>query len=88
MRVRLIKKLAGMLDGVDLSASQLGDVLNLTRSEAALLVAEGWAVGESGVGAVEHGKVNSSLASPTKVTLPVRAVDRARAAKRVKSRPR
>ena len=88
MRVQLIKKLAEMLDGIDVSAHQQGDILNLTRSECALLVAEGWAVRESGVGAVERGKLNSSLALPTKVTLAVRAADRARAARRVKSRAR
>ena len=88
MRVQLIKKLAEMLDGIDLSAHQRGDILDLTRSEAALLVAEGWAVRESGVGAVERGQLNSSLALPTKVTLAVRAADRARAAGRAKPRPR
>ncbi len=46
MRVRLIKKLAERIDGVDLSAHESGDVLDLHRSEARLLLAEGWAVSE------------------------------------------
>ena len=46
MRLRLIKKLAQKIDGVDLSAHDLGDILNLSRSEARLLIAEGWAVRE------------------------------------------
>ena len=44
VRVRLIRKLAEELDGVDLSGRRVGDVLKLTPREAALLVAEGWAV--------------------------------------------
>jgi hypothetical protein len=43
MRLRLIRKLADALDGVDLSAYQEGDILDLPRAEAALLLAEGWA---------------------------------------------
>lgn len=44
MRVRLIKKLADRIDDIDLRAHNLGDTLDLTRSEARLLIAEGWAV--------------------------------------------
>ena len=88
MRVHLIRKLADMIDGIDLSAYQPGDMLDLTREEAALLVAEGWAVREGGVGAVERRRQFTSLASHTKVTGLVRAADRPRAAKRVKSRSR
>jgi hypothetical protein len=46
LRIRLIKKLAEWIDGVDLRAHAPGDVLNLSRSEAQLLLAEGWAVKE------------------------------------------
>ena len=38
MRVRLIKKLAEVIDGIDLTAVKAGDVLNLERSEAQLLI--------------------------------------------------
>jgi hypothetical protein len=46
MGVRLIKKFAERLDGIDLSAYKPGDTLDLEPSEAALLLAEGWAVRE------------------------------------------
>lgn len=54
MRVRLIKKLAEVIDGIDLTAVKAGDVLNLERSEAQLLIVEGWAVLEDRVGRREH----------------------------------
>jgi hypothetical protein len=44
MRVRLTRKLAERVDGVDLSSYREGDVLALPSHEAELLVAEGWAV--------------------------------------------
>ena len=43
MRVRLIRKLAARLDGIDVSRYYEGDVLELPRREAKLLIAEGWA---------------------------------------------
>jgi hypothetical protein len=43
VRVRLTKKLAERIDGVDLAGRHVGDVMNLTESEAQLLVAEEWA---------------------------------------------
>jgi hypothetical protein len=43
MRVRLIRKLAEKLNGVDVSTRCVGDVIDLPRREAELLVAEGWA---------------------------------------------
>ena len=43
MRVRLIKKLAECLDGVDLTRRHVGDALNLPAREAQLLIAEQWA---------------------------------------------
>jgi hypothetical protein len=43
MKVRLTKKLAEMLDGVDLSRRRVGDVMDLPDSEARLIVAEQWA---------------------------------------------
>jgi hypothetical protein len=45
MRVRLIKKFAEMIDGIDLSGRSVGDVLNVNPSEGKLLIAEQWAVG-------------------------------------------
>jgi hypothetical protein len=44
MRVRLIKKFADKIDGVDLSGRSVGDLLNLKPRDAKLLIAEQWAV--------------------------------------------
>jgi len=44
IRVRLVRKLADYLDGIDLSAYNEGDLLDLPRREAELLIAEGWAI--------------------------------------------
>lgn len=44
MEVRLTRKLAESLDGVDLSDHRVGDVFDVTRHEAELLIAEEWAV--------------------------------------------
>jgi hypothetical protein len=46
MRVRLTRKLAERIDGVDLSGHQVRDVLDIPRREARLLLAERWAVAE------------------------------------------
>ena len=46
MRVRLLKKLADEIDGVDLSAHDVGDVVNLPAVQGKLLLAEGWAIRE------------------------------------------
>ena len=43
MKVRLTKKLADRIDGVNLSTSRVGDVLELPEPEARLLIAEDWA---------------------------------------------
>jgi hypothetical protein len=43
MLIRLTRKLAQYLDGIDVSAYQVGDVLDLPRREAELLIAEQWA---------------------------------------------
>ena len=43
MAVRLTRKLADMIDGIDLSACRVGDVLHLPWHGAWLLIAEGWA---------------------------------------------
>ena len=42
--VRLTRKYAEMIDGIDLSGYVVGDRIRLFPREAALLVAEGWAV--------------------------------------------
>jgi hypothetical protein len=41
--VRLTRKLAERIDGIDLSRHKVGDVLIVPSHQARLLVAEGWA---------------------------------------------
>lgn len=43
IRVRLTKKLAAILNGVDVSGLQIGDVIELPDSAARMMIAEGWA---------------------------------------------
>ena len=43
VQVRLLRKFAEMIDGVDLSRNVVGQTLRLVPAEARLLVAEGWA---------------------------------------------
>jgi hypothetical protein len=42
--VRLTRRLADVIDGVDLTGRAVGDIVKLPASEARLLIAEGWAV--------------------------------------------
>jgi hypothetical protein len=44
MRVRLTRKFADQIDGVDLEGCEVGDLLDLPPAEARLLLAEEWAV--------------------------------------------
>ena len=41
--VRLIRKYADMIDGVDLEDADVGDRLDLSKRDADVLIAEGWA---------------------------------------------
>jgi len=43
MRIRLVRKLANTIDGVDISDYAVGDVIDLRSHEARLLIAEQWA---------------------------------------------
>ena len=42
-RIRLIKKLAPLLNGIDLSKYDVGDILQMPEATAAMLIREGWA---------------------------------------------
>ena len=44
MWVRLTRRLANWIDGVNLAAHQVGDVLEVTAHDGGLLIAEEWAV--------------------------------------------
>src|SRR5437764_1429972 len=44
MQIQLVRKLAAQLDGIDVSMYEEGDVIELGRREAELLIAERWAV--------------------------------------------
>ena len=43
IRVRLTRKFAQILNGIDLSRTNAGEILELSSFEAELLIAEGWA---------------------------------------------
>jgi hypothetical protein len=43
MQVRLLRKLANVIDGVDLTCHEVGESFDLPAAEARLLIAEGWA---------------------------------------------
>jgi hypothetical protein len=42
-RIRLTRKFANSLNGVDLSGRRVGDIFDLRSDAAAILIAEGWA---------------------------------------------
>ena len=44
MKVRLLKKFAERVDGVDLRGRSIGEVMELPSADGALLVAEQWAM--------------------------------------------
>lgn len=46
VRVRLTRKLAKEIDGVDLSDNDVGEVIDLPARKARLLIAERWAIVE------------------------------------------
>jgi hypothetical protein len=43
MRVRLTRKFAEAVDGIDLSRRRVGDLFDLSQHDGEMLVAEGWA---------------------------------------------
>ena len=62
MRVRLTRKLAERIDGVDLSRSRTGDILDLSPQEAGLLVSEQWAVPVAAASETRHAMVAGARA--------------------------
>lgn len=43
MKVRLTRKFSNLLNGIDLSRYEKGDILDLSPHDADMLIAEGWA---------------------------------------------
>ena len=43
MKVRLLRKFANLINGVDLSKAHAGETLDLPKRDADILLAEGWA---------------------------------------------
>ena len=82
MRVCLQEKLANVIDGVDITGREVGDVLDLKASEARLLVAEEWAIPER---RAQDRKYMSAGSTPTRETL-TRAADRPRRSSRARRR--
>jgi len=46
VKVRLTRKLAPCVDGIDLSSHEVGDVFDLPPEQAWLVIAENWAIPE------------------------------------------
>ena len=58
MKVKLVRKFANAINGIDLSHARVGDVLELSAYHAALLIGEGWA--EHAVAPAQGGDVQSA----------------------------
>jgi hypothetical protein len=48
LRLRLTRKFAEFINGIDLSRTRAGDLLDLPERDANVLMAEGWAVPANG----------------------------------------
>jgi hypothetical protein len=78
MWIRLVRKLAEVLDGIDVSNYAEGDALDLPRAEAELLIAERWAVPLRRVREVRAMSVAASRAVAADAPLRRRTVERLR----------
>jgi TolA-binding protein len=67
MWIRLTRKLAQCLDGIDVSQYEVGDVFELTRGEGELLIAEGWAE--------PHARVSTRVYQPRKASTEQRVAE-------------
>ena len=43
MRIRLVRKFANAINGIDLATVSVGDIVELKLPQAVLLIREGWA---------------------------------------------
>jgi hypothetical protein len=48
MKLRLTRKFAEFINGIDLSRARTGDLIEFSDRDAAVLMAEGWAVPDAG----------------------------------------
>jgi|KBSSwiStaDraftv2_1062776.scaffolds.fasta_scaffold2221469_2 hypothetical protein len=78
MRIRLTKKLAQTLNGVDLSRLHVGDTIDMNESDAELLLMEGWAI---------HATENGHHGQTTGVKSVAEHSTRKRSVKRIGSMP-
>ena len=64
IRIRLTRKLAAVVNGVDLSSRKVGDIIELSDALARMMIAERWAepVDQPGLGqgAGQHDPLNNS----------------------------
>jgi hypothetical protein len=60
MQIQLVRKLANHLDGIDVTAYGQGDVIDLPRRDAELLIAEQWAVAHCGPASREVRNVSAT----------------------------
>lgn len=59
MKVKLTRKLARILNGIDLAGNHEGDIINMPDDDARLLIAEGWAAPAGQEGAREQDRHRS-----------------------------
>jgi len=67
MRVRLVRKLAEEIDGVDLRGHQVDEVFEVSPTDARLLMAEEWAIAERRSADLPH-RVERRSSSPGAVS--------------------
>ena len=61
VRIRLTRKLAARLNGIDVTNQRVGDIMQLPDRAAAMLIAEGWAEA-----------VAEPVPSPAPLTIPIK----------------
>jgi hypothetical protein len=76
MRVVLTRKLAEMIDGVDLSLRQVGQVFDASPEEAWLLVAEQWAIVDRRIASRNRSPVIKDVSACATVESPAPLVER------------
>ena len=65
LRIRLVKKLAAILNGVDLSQRRVEQVFDCAEPEGRMLVLEGWAEPVSAPSSDDDGPLGNERPSPS-----------------------